>query len=100
MTNEFYEYVKKYIADKLEIDKNYVRYSYYDLRVNQNLSEGEVNDFLRCSKKLLEGLGFNVYFTGARFKYQGAARIVESNEYMIAYQNNKGESDEKFKQKI
>lgn len=79
MTNEFYEDVKKYIADKLEIDKNYVRYSYYDLRVNKNLSEGEVNDFLRCSKKLLEGLGFNVYFTGARFKYQGAARIVESN---------------------
>mgnify|MGYP004618737561 FL=1 len=84
MTNEFYEYVKKYIADKLELDKNYVRYSYYDLRVNQNLSEGVVNDFLRCSKKLLEGLGFNVYFTGARFKYQGAARVAESNEYMIA----------------
>lgn len=85
MTNEFYEDVKKYIANKLETDKNYIRYSYYDLRVNKNLSEGEVNDFLRCSKKLLlEGLGFNVYFTGARFKYQGAARVVESNEYMIA----------------
>ena len=84
MTNEFYEDVKKYIANKLETDKNYIRYSYYDLRVNKNLSEGEVNDFLRCSKKLLEGLGLNVYFTGARFKYQGAARVVESNEYMIA----------------
>lgn len=84
MTKEFCEYVDKYIEKKIAKDEDYIRYSYFDLRVTENLSEGEVNDFLRYSKKELEKKGYNVFFTGARFNYNGANRIVETNEYMVA----------------
>ena len=31
-----------------------------------------------------ENLGYRVYFTGAKYNYQGENRIVESNEYLVA----------------
>lgn len=84
MTQEFCNYVQRYIDNQIAKNENYIRYSYFDLRVTENLSEGEVNDFLRHSKKILENKGYTVFFTGARFNYMGAARVVETNEYMIA----------------
>ena len=32
---------------------------------------------------MLEELNYQVYFTGARFKFENADKIVESNEFLI-----------------
>ena len=71
------EFVVNYISNKLKENKNYIRYTFYELRVKNNLSEEEVDESLKINKSYLEDKGYNVYFTGAN-------RTVQDNELMIA----------------
>lgn len=75
-----------YINKKIEEskDKNFIRYTFYELRVKNNLSESEVEEFLKINKNYFENNGYNVYFTGARFEYKNANMLVQPNELMIA----------------
>ena len=85
MTNEkLFEFVEKYIVDKLTQNSKIVRYSYYELKVKLDLNDKVLDKFLKYSKIILDGLGYQVFFTGARFKFENADRVVESNEFMIA----------------
>lgn len=94
MTNkELFEFVENYIADKIVENKKIVRYTYYELKVKLNLSEKELNRFLRCSKIILEELNYQVFFTGARFKFENADRIVETNEFLIGIKDEENESN-------
>ena len=85
MTNEeLFEFVEKYITDKITQNSKIVRYSYYELKVKLDLNDKVLDKFLKYSKIILDGLGYQVFFTGARFKFENADRVVESNEFMIA----------------
>ena len=98
MTNkELFEFVENYIADKIVENKKIVRYTYYELKVKLNLSEKELNRFLRCSKIILEELNYQVFFTGARFKFENADRIVETNEFLIGIKDEENESNKWIK---
>ena len=70
---------------KEKINENYIRYSYYELKVKNNLSEEEIDEVLKISRNYFENKAYNVYFTNAEFEYRNAKRIVETNEYMIAF---------------
>lgn len=72
------------IESKEKENENYIRYSYYELKIKNNLSENEIDDVLRISRDYFENKGYKVYFTNAEFEYQNARRKVETNEYMIA----------------
>ena len=72
------------IESKEKETENYIRYSYYELKIKNNLSENEIDDVLRISRDYFENKGYKVYFTNAEFEYQNARRKVETNEYMIA----------------
>ena len=50
----------------------------------EELSEDEIDEVLRLARNKFENLGYRVYFTGAKYNYQGENRIVESNEYLVA----------------
>ena len=78
------EFVTEYLDEKIDNNKEYVVCPVYDLRVNHNVLEQEVDEFLKCAKIRLENLGYQVYFTGAKFKYNDEIRIVTDNDYMIA----------------
>lgn len=73
------------IKSKEKENEDYIRYSYYELKVKDNLSEGEIDEVLRISRDYFENKGCKVYFTNAEFEYQNAKRKVEINEYMIAF---------------
>lgn len=77
-------FINDYINKKLVENENYIRYTFYELRVKCNLSENEVDKFLELNKNYLEKKGYNVYFTGAKFVYNNANRMVQDNELMIA----------------
>ena len=83
MTDSF---VINYINNKLTqtSDINYIRYTFYELRVKNNLSENDLDKFLEINKNYFENKGYNVYFTGARFTYKNANITVQPNEIMIA----------------
>ena len=65
-------------------NENYIRYSYFELKVKSGLTEKEIDEVLRVSRDYFENKGYRVYFTNAEFEYQNAKRKVESNELMIA----------------
>ena len=73
------------IESKEKENENYIRYSYYELKVKNNLSEKEIDEVLKISRDYFENKNYKVYFTNAEFEYQNARRKVESNEYMIAF---------------
>lgn len=77
------------IASKEKEDKNYIRYSYYELKVKHNLNEKEIDEVLRVSRDYFENKGYKVYFTNTEFEYQNVKRKVESNELMIAIKQDK-----------
>lgn len=78
------KFVNDYINKKLLSNHNYIVYTFYELRIENNLSEDEVDEFLELNKDYLESKGYNVYFTGAKFFYENEYRIVQPNELMIA----------------
>ena len=59
------EELDKDINKKIAENEEFVRYTFFELKVRHNL-------------------GYRVYFTGAKYNYQGENRIVESNEYLVA----------------
>lgn len=92
MSNEeFFNYVEEYIADKITRNSKIVRYTYYELKIKLNLSEEGLDRFLKCSKIILEQLDYKVFFTGARFKFENADRIVETNEFLIGIKDDENE---------
>lgn len=78
------QYVEEYLNYKMSQNENEIIYTFYELRVKSNLSQEEIDEFLRLNKIRLENLGYKVYPTGAKFIFQNANRTVQPNEYMIA----------------
>ena len=72
---------------KIKNNPNYIRYTFYELRVKYNLSEEETDRFLFLIRTRLENENYKVYFTGAKFEYNNAKITVQDNELMIAVQN-------------
>lgn len=83
MTDTF---VINYINNKIKESKNenFIRYTFYELRIKNNLSEKEIDRFLKINKDYFENKDYDVYFTGAKFTYKNASMTVQPNELMIA----------------
>lgn len=72
------------LKDKLIKNLNYIRYTFYELRVKYNLSEQDTDRFLYLIRTKLENENYKVYFTGAKFVYKDTNISVQPNELMIA----------------
>ena len=82
--NEF----EDYFTNKIKENEKFIRITYYELRIVHNLSNEETEEFLNYSKRKLEGLGYEVYFTGDKYIYPNVTRTVEANELLIAVKAN------------
>lgn len=72
------------LKEKLNKNADYIRYTFYELRVKYNLSETDTDRFLELIRTKLQNENYRVYFTGARFEYKNAKMKVQDNELMIA----------------
>lgn len=81
---EIIQIIENTLIDKKKENPNFIRYTFYELRVKYNLSEEDADRFLFLIRIKLENEGYNVYFTGAKFEYNNARMIVQDNELMIA----------------
>ena len=73
------------IEQKEQQDENFIRYSFFELKVENGLTETEIDEVLRVSRDYFENKGYKVYFTNAEFEYKNKRRKVESNEFLIAF---------------
>lgn len=86
MTTQF---VTDYINNKIENNKDFIRISFYELRIKNNLSEEDTDEFLRLCMTYLENKGYEVYIGNSRYNYNNASQNVQPNELLIAYKNDK-----------
>ena len=84
---EIIQIIENTLIDKKKESPNFIRYTFYELRVKYNLSEEDTDRFLLLIRTKLENEGYNVYFTGAKFEYNNARMTVQDNEMMIAIKN-------------
>lgn len=69
---------------KIEKNENKIIITFYEMRVEKNLSEEELDIFLIHCRTRLENLGYRVYFTGAKYSYGNKMNVVKSNELLVA----------------
>ena len=78
------KFITDYIDEKIRKNENKVVFSFYEIRRKLDLSEEETDEFLKLSRTRLENLGYQVYFTGAKFTYNNTNMVVQPNELMVA----------------
>lgn len=75
------------LKEKKKNDVNYIRYTFFELKVKYSLSEDEVDVFLKLARDLLIAEEYDVYFTGTRYEYNHSKMMVQANEILIAVKN-------------
>lgn len=84
MTKEF---VTEYLDEKIAMNSNFIRCTYYEFLIERKRMMSEKYDFMGLAKIRLENLGYSVYFENDRYEYKGEIKVVEVNELMIAIKN-------------
>ncbi len=79
------ERISEIINERIDTkDNNRIIFTYYQLRVKENLSENDLRDFIYYGKIRLEKLGYKVYLPGQRYTWDYANRFVQDNELLLA----------------
>ena len=76
--------VDSYLNYKLDENDNYILLTFYGLRGKLGLSQIDTNEFLNLSAIRLKNIGYDVYFTGQEYDFNGEYRIVKDNELLVA----------------
>ena len=76
--------ITNYLDQKAEKNEKEIIITFYEIRVKANLTEEETDEFLRLCRTRLENQGYDVYFTGARYTFEGNKKIVQQKELMVA----------------
>lgn len=82
MTDKF---IFTFIESKQKENPEFIRYSYYELKIKYNLTNEEIDQILKVSRDYFENQNYKVYFTNARYEYNGASQNVQPNELLIAF---------------
>ena len=72
------------LEEKMNENDEFIKYTFYELRVKYNLSEQETERFLELIRMKLLNESYQVYFTGTKFKYKEEKMTVGNNELMVA----------------
>ena len=81
---EIIEIIENTLKEKIEQEPNFIRYTFYEVRVKYNLSENEKDAFLILMQNKLYNLGYKVYFQGDKYIYGDIETVVQPNELIIA----------------
>ena len=81
--------ITDFLDNKIKKNENEIVVTFYEIRIKNNLSEAQTDNFLALCKTRLENMGYQVFFTGAKFVFQNANRTVQPNQLMIAIKEEK-----------
>jgi len=76
------EDIRESTDKKISENKNYIKYTFYELRVKENLSEEEMYYFISLASTRLKNLGYSVYRTGQKYFYDYKEQYVKENELL------------------
>ena len=78
------EEIDNYIDKKIYNNENMIVFTFYELRVKENLTEDETISFIQLTKTRLENLEYKTFLTGERFLFNDTTLTVKDNELLIA----------------
>lgn len=78
------KYIDDMIESKMKENEECIKFSFYELKIKENLSEQDINDFLRLACQKLENNGYEVYSVGEKYTYNGQIQEVNNNLYFVA----------------
>ena len=73
-----------FLNNKIKENENFIRITFYEMRIKENLSQEETDLFIKEAKNKLKIFNYNVYEVGNKYWYNGNAYVVQSNELLIA----------------
>ncbi len=76
--------ISNYLDNKINENEEFIRITFYEIRVKYDLTEKETQTFLELAKNKFENMGYNVYFTDEKYKFKNSIMTVQPNELMIA----------------
>ena len=77
------EYVSNNIDKKILKNEQIIKYTFYELRIKENLSESDMYYMLSLIRNRLENLGYSVYSTGQSYEFNNSIKKVLSNELLV-----------------
>lgn len=78
------QFISDLIDKKIDENPNFIRFTFYELRVKENLSEADTDTLLSLAAQRLENNRYLIYKTGDTYTLNGEHKKVESNELLIA----------------
>lgn len=81
------EELTKMIEQKRYKNEDKIVFTYYEMRVKQNLSPEELEKVLELITNYLVNNGYSIYREKQEYEYQGKKEKVESNEVLVAIKN-------------
>ena len=85
------KYIDDMIESKIKENEECIKFSFYELKIKENLNEQDINDFLRLACQKLENNGYEIYTEGENYYYEGKMQEVNNNLYFIAIKNHKNQ---------
>lgn len=82
------ELCTRLLDNKMAKNESFIRFTFYELRIKNNLSEEETDEFLRLCMTYLENKNYEVYVGNTRYCYNNATQNVQPNELLIAFKND------------
>ena len=63
------QFITDYLDSKIAKNKYFIECPVYEIRVVEDVKESEIDIFLSYAQTRLVNLGYNVYFTGAKYNW-------------------------------
>ena len=74
-----------FLNNKIKQDENFIRITFFEMRIKENLSQDELDEFIEAAKSKLKNFNYKVYSeVGEKYWYNGDSYEVKSNELLIA----------------
>lgn len=80
--------IDKMIEEKIEINEEFLRFTFYEVMVKNGVSNQQEDEFLKLAKNKLNNMRYVVYFQDQQFTYNEAIMRVQPNELLIAIREN------------
>ena len=81
------------IDKKIAKNSQFIKFTFYELRIRRNMSEAEMYSFISLANTRLKNLNYSTYRTGQKYYYDYKEQIVKDNELLVAIKNKEVQNE-------
>lgn len=91
------EFIKKCVEEKLSENDEFIKYTYYWVRVKKDVSKNDFGTFMEYTKTYFENTGYKVYLRGDKYAFNNELHTVKDNELLVAIKEKRKKKNERRK---